>query len=485
MRNAVALYCRLSPRPDGSYEGVDVQKQAGHTYATKVWPGAPVIVFADAGLSAARDDVVRPEYERLRAAIRDGEITHIWTVEQSRLERREIGWFELAAELDAAGITEVHTNRDGIVRVRDEVAGIKAVLAASEVRKMKKRVNDRLSANAANGQPQGGLTFGYVHARNEAGEKTYAPDPERAEALRLAADRWLAGWSQENIARAMRDAGIKGVHGGRITPSAVKSMLTNPSAAGFRVHQGAIVGRGNWEPILDEATWQACRARFTQPRQVQRADGGTYDVGAASLRNRPGRQYLLTGGLAVCGICESSLTGSMKQLHGGQYKAYLLCHPNRGGRGCVGILLKDTEDHVLDRLWTELDKPEFLEAVAADDSAERRDEITRQLSGETARRKELAAMWSAHELTTEEWQTAKAGIAEGEQKLRDELAALPPSGLAVDVEEAREGWDDLTLDERRAFVRMFIERVTIERATPGARKFNPGRVKIKWKKLRP
>ena len=42
----------------------------------------------------------------------------------------------LPRDLDAAGITELHTNRDGIVRVGDEVAGIKAVLSASERRKM-------------------------------------------------------------------------------------------------------------------------------------------------------------------------------------------------------------------------------------------------------------------------------------------------------------------------------------------------------------
>jgi hypothetical protein len=46
-------------------------------------------------------------------------------------------------------------NRDGIVRVRDEVAGIKAVLAAGEVRKLKKRIADRLAENAAKGRPPG------------------------------------------------------------------------------------------------------------------------------------------------------------------------------------------------------------------------------------------------------------------------------------------------------------------------------------------
>ncbi len=45
-------------------------------------------------------------------------------------KRQEIGWFVLAAELAEAGIGEVHTDRDGIVRVGDDAAAIKAVLAA-------------------------------------------------------------------------------------------------------------------------------------------------------------------------------------------------------------------------------------------------------------------------------------------------------------------------------------------------------------------
>jgi site-specific DNA recombinase len=80
--------------------------------------GLPVRVFADNHLSAADDDVVRPGYVELRAAVARGEVAQLWAVEQSRLERREAHWFTLAAELDAAGVDQLHTNRDGIVPVR-------------------------------------------------------------------------------------------------------------------------------------------------------------------------------------------------------------------------------------------------------------------------------------------------------------------------------------------------------------------------------
>jgi DNA invertase Pin-like site-specific DNA recombinase len=88
------------------------------------------------------------------------------------LERRTVEWFELAAELDAAGITELHTRRDGIVRIVDDVAGIKAVLNAGEVRRIKRRVNDKLAERAAQGRPHGGVPFGYRRRRLDNGRDT-------------------------------------------------------------------------------------------------------------------------------------------------------------------------------------------------------------------------------------------------------------------------------------------------------------------------
>jgi hypothetical protein len=40
-----------------------------------------------------------------------------------------------------------------------------------------------------------------------------------------------------------------------------------------------------------------------------------------------------------------------------------------------------------------------------------------------------------------------------------------------------------TLDEKRELLRMFIERVTVNRAKPGARAFDSDRVKIKSRTL--
>lgn len=287
----IALYTRLSPKPNGKYEGVDDQITWGTTYAANAWPGEPIEVFADRGISAANGDH-RPDFERLREWVRAGRITRVWAVEQSRLTRDEIEWFNLRADLIGADITEVHTNRDGVVKVMDAVAGIKAVINADERRKMLRRQADTLAEKAARGEPAGVRPFGYVHGFKEDGTtRTYHVVPEQAAVIRYAADKALSGWSLASIAAAMnkpadeRDPelvpvsgdlaeewkdGVRGVHGGKITPGAVKNWLTVPTIAGLRQHSGEIVGDGNWPAILDRATHRTLKARLTGERAVKR-----------------------------------------------------------------------------------------------------------------------------------------------------------------------------------------------------------------------
>ncbi|WP_297551649.1 hypothetical protein [Amycolatopsis sp.] len=147
-------------------------------------------------------------------------------------------------------------------------------------------------------------------------------------------------------------------------------------------------------------------------------------------------------------------------------------------------MLEGTEKYVLDQLWAKLDKPEFLNAIAADAHAARRDEIANELDGLDARRVELAAMWATPGgLTATEWKEARQTIAENERRLRTELSELPPPVFNVDIAGARAAWPDMTLDEQREFLRLFIEKVTVNRALPGRpRVFDPdSRVTIEWR----
>jgi len=134
-----ALICRISKDKSGRVEGVRNQEKWGRAYAASTWPDLPVRVFADNDLSAA-DDTYRPEFEAFREALGRGEVAQVWAGSNSP------GWSvaRLSGSVSPPSWTPPASRRctqnaTETVRVRDEVAGIKAVLAAGEVRKLKKR----------------------------------------------------------------------------------------------------------------------------------------------------------------------------------------------------------------------------------------------------------------------------------------------------------------------------------------------------------
>ena len=68
------------------------------------------------------------------------------------------------------------------------------------------------------------------------------------------------------------------------------------------------------------------------------------------------------------------------------------------------------------------------------------------------------------------------------QRLSVALAAIPRPVEGVDPAIIREAWDSaMTLDERRAVVELFIDRVDVQPAKPGTRHFDPDRVGIIWR----
>lgn len=506
--NAVlAIYARITIDRFGRREGVEIQERYGRGYGADVFPDLPIEVFADNNITAADPNVERPEFERLRRWLKDGMIAQIWSIEQFRLVRQELEWFRFAVELDAAGITEIHTRREGIIRVDDDVASIRAVLGAGEVRRVKKRVNDRNLDNAMRGLPPGSVPFGYRHHRPPVGTRTYAIVPEQAEALQWAADMILnCGWSTERCAQELRSRGMHGpkrrkvidpetkepvidlatgepvTRPSKLTAQMLRNALISPSIAGLRVYRKEIVGKGNWEAILSEETRQRLCAHFNAPRDVLMPNGRMYPVAPMDRTGRTRRRYLLTGGMAVCGVCNARLVASLKQKKGKESIPYYSCHPKVGGRGCVGIDGTKLEEYVVEQMFEELARPGRLDAFLRDDHADRRKELADELSTIENRRTELAQMWGARELGTEEWRIMKRGLDEDEVRLRSELAMTPPPPDGFDAAALKDprAWGSMELLEQRAFLELFVKSVTVKRATPPYGRFEPERIAIEW-----
>jgi site-specific DNA recombinase len=207
----------------------------------------------------------------------------------------------------------------------------------------------------------------------------------------------------------------------------------------------------------------------------------TASITVGGVGSRAARKYAITGGLARCGVCDAAMSGAVKTLRNGDRRPYLSCAKTAGGKGCTGVMLDAVEAHVVDRLLVELDRPDFLSAVTTDDHAQRRDELVRALSTVDRDRAELATMWGSGGLTMSEWTTARGAVDARERTLRAELAAIPAPPARVDIGDVRAAWPAMTLDERREILRLFIERIVIHPATPGARAFDPERVAVVWK----
>lgn len=478
----IAIYTRISKNKSGQLEKTDRQERRGRAYADQMiangtWPPLPIRVFTDDDLSAFDPDIHRPGYEALREAIRNGEVAYLWAIEQTRLEADKRRWMEFELEMDEAGLTELHTNRDGIVRL-DEVADIKAVLSWHERRRLRQRTNDTLRDLAAEGRPPGGNAFGYRHVVKD-GKKALEVVPRQAEEARWAAQAIIAGWSLTAVARDLAERRVPTARGGRWDATKVRRMLTSPMIAGHRVYRGEVVGDGNWEPILDDHTWQLVRATLDTRREVTTADGRKRVVG--TRRRNTARRWLLTGGIAVCGRegCGAQLAAQSRK---NAYDAYLCLGGHYGGCNKLTIHAKELEDHVRDELIAYLlARQAFGSALADDEHEARRKELTDALAQVGQRRIKLSTRWSRGDLDDDEWDAARADLEAQRADLRAQLAAVPAASVAaVDPETLSEGWQEMTLDERRMVVAEHVESVTVLPGTRRGGPFDSHRVKIRF-----
>lgn len=479
----VAVYARISRDQEGRAEGVATQEAHGRRYATDRWPDLPVVTYSDNDLSASNGDH-RPGFAALLDAIRRGEVARVVCAEQSRITREPAVWESFMVTMAKAGIDELHTYRKGTVAIRGSkmVGRILAAVDAEEAERIKARVAERHAALRAEGRPRGGLEYGYRPGRNDRGEATLVVQADEAAVVREVAGLLLAGWTLGAVAREMNARGITTVHGKRWGTSTVSRLMRKPTIAGLR----DVGVPGTWEPIIDVDTWEQVRAVL-----------GSRVATRATAR----RKFLLTGGIATCGRCGGRMSAQHRATGSGPRRAdgrrertpRYFCKPAapdaerpEGATDewpCMGVsIMADAfEAHVVAMLLDELDKPGFIDALTDDEHEAERARVADELRGVELRRAELARLVAAGEMTTVEWREARAVLDADQNRLSRELADLPAPVVGIDPAVIRAGWDAMTLDEQRAIVEMFVERVVVSRARPGLKRYDPDRVDIVWR----
>jgi site-specific DNA recombinase len=178
-------------------------------------------------------------------------------------------------------------------------------VAKHESEQLARRVRAKMAERAESGQPHGRIAYGWRREQvyDDQGRRQGSKDvlhPEQAEVVRSCAAALLAGESLRAVAADLNARGVLSLNGKPWTTTTLRGVLLRERNVGQRVHQGQVVGPGDWEPVLDPDTYQRLVSLLTDP----------------SRRSSPPSsaiKYLLSG-LARCGVC----AGPMRVLTAGR-----------------------------------------------------------------------------------------------------------------------------------------------------------------------
>lgn len=443
-----AIYVRISRDTAGQALGVARQEQdCRELVEARGWEVGDIYVDNDLSAYSGR---VRPAYRRMLEAMKAGGVGAVVAWHPDRLHRRPIELEEFIDVVEASGVT-VATVRAGELDLATAsgrmVARVVGAMARHESEQKSERLRRKQEELAAAGKLSGGGTrpFGYEQDR-------LTVRHDEAELVAEAARRIAGGESLRSVTRWLNGVCATPT-GGQWPVWSVRRMLISPRVAGLRAHRGEVVGDAVWPAIVDRVTWERCRRVLTDPARRLNKVGGA-------------RRYLLTGGIAGCGLCGADLVARPR----GDKRPCVVCSRDHGGCGKIRSLTEPLDEFVVAAVLERIASPGVVSWSAEDTSG-----VVAEVERLEARLVELAESWADGELDRRSWSAARERIEARLDGLRGSLGA-PTVGLDV-----ADSWEAMGLEQRRAVVVSVVERVVVGPAVRGRNFFDSGRVSIIWR----
>jgi site-specific DNA recombinase len=461
-----AVYTRISLDRSGKRAGVERQRaDCEGLCAAQGWQVAEYFEDNDRSAYSGRE---RPAYGRLVEAVVSGEVDAVVAWHQDRLWRNVIEQQTFLAFGREAGLKLVTTPSGSFdpADADDEfVSTIQAAVSKRESAATARRMRRRQLEKAEHGEFHGGgRAFGHTKDRKRLVKR-------EAALIRDAARRILAGESGSSIVRDWQDRGVKTVRGGRWRLDTISALLAQPRLAGLREHRGKVMGEATWPAIIDRETHERLRAMFDRRRN-----------GPAS---RPAR-WLLSG-LLRCSKCGASLTAQKQNTRGGTPR--YACPPRTVG-GCAGVTVRAelVETEATRLVLDYLDSQDFARALArVQQRTGDRDlgDLAERLTRDRARLAELGDMLADSEIDPAEYRRLCDRVESRIDAAESRLAAAADTGpglrYAGQGQALHEGWEELTLEERRTIIGAVVEHFVIEPATQPRNIWRPERVRAVWR----
>jgi site-specific DNA recombinase len=333
-RNATTrcvLYLRISLDATGEGLAIERQREDGRRIATE--RGWTIVAEYTDSISASDKRKNRSGYNQLVRAYRAGEFDALicWDLDRLTRQPRQLeDWIDAAEERGLLLVTangEADLSTDG----GRLFARIKASVAKAEVERKSARQRRALLQRSENGRPPLGVRL-----------TGYTTDgkliPGEAKAVRAIFARFTAGDSLRGITAWLTEQQVPTRNGRPWNPSTVRTILTNPRYAGRAVYLGQTNGHtGTWEPIVDDAAFEAVLAKLADPRR--RTQFGT------------DRKHLGSS-LYLCGVCDRPV----RSHSGGRYRC------PEGGH--VIRVAASVDDFVLKHIRARLARADLADVLA-------------------------------------------------------------------------------------------------------------------------
>lgn len=465
MTMRAAIYARIS-RDDHTTTGLGVARQeedCRQFAAARGWEVAEVFVDNDVSAYSGR---VRPAYRRMLDAAKAGAIEVIVAWHPNRLHRSPLELEEFIDLVEASGVL-VATVRAGDLDLASAsgrmVARVVGAMARHESEEKSERLRRKALELARAGKVGGGGTRPYGFEVDRVTVRV-----GEAAVIGEAAGRVLAGDSMRSITTWMNTAGHLSPAAGDWSSNTVLRMLTSPRVAGLRQHRGEVIGEAVWPAILDRVTWERVRRVLLDP--ARRSASG------------PGRRYLLTGVL-FCGLCGKRLVARPKA--DGRKCVVCASGVNFGGCGKIRQLAEPLDRMVAAAVVARADDPDVVARVLQVSTVDHL-ALADELADLERRMGEVGVDLAEQRITRAVAQAASAHLESQAEVLRGRLDAARPPAVgrwAGNGGELQRAWASMHIDQQRAVVAGFVERIEVDPLERGrsSQVFWPGRVRITWR----
>jgi site-specific DNA recombinase len=468
---STAVYCRISKDKTGQRAGVERQESECRALAQRLgWSVAGVYVDNDISAFTGKR---RDDYERLLTDIEAGRVTAVIAWHPDRLHRRSAELERYINLCEPCGVP-THTVQAGLWDLSTPsgqlVARQLGAVATYESQHKAERIKAARVQQAKAGGHHGGIRpFGY-----EKDGVTIVPD-EAAEIGKMAS-ALAGGQSMRSVVRDLNVRGVPSATGkvGRWRSQQVRELMLSPRIVGLSSHQGKVVGKAAWAPVIDETLWNTVGSILRNP--ARRSNEG-----------RAGTVAWLGSGTYVCGVCGERRMRAGRAGSRGR-EIYRCANRDSDARLHVSRNARVLDAYVGKAIVKRLSsKPGYVEALlrrdeGVDTAALRAEELSL-----IERKNELAAHAGAGEIEPGQLVTATKVINTRLAEIADQLAAAghrsPLEPLqGGNIEELWFGENGLTLAQKRAILAEIAD-VTIKptRKRGPVDQIDPDGIDIDWR----